>query len=258
MVSPWAQAHNEPDQHETDPLMSAAIQGDINTVRGLVAQGADVNELKNGVTPLWMAAGATPREDALTLAPTQLDQYLHRLARQTIVLKYLLEHGANPNLYGKNASPPIVIAAANFNLPAVKALLMHGARVDASKNNSTALLQAASRGYEDIVKLLLASHAHIDIRDVSRRTPLTAALGNQHYHLAMILLDAGADPDLVAWDGSPPLLMAIRAQRAELVESLLKHGANADAIAPDGMSVRDHALREGGSDVANLLAEYRR
>jgi hypothetical protein len=71
------------------------------------------------------------------------------------VVKFLLAHGANPNLEDKKGFLPLVSAASNGYLSVVKILLNHDA--NQSKANGwgvTPLMAAIFTGHPDIVKIL--------------------------------------------------------------------------------------------------------
>ncbi|KAI8867640.1 hypothetical protein GQ42DRAFT_138322, partial [Ramicandelaber brevisporus] len=60
--------------------------------------------------------------------------------------------------------------------------------------NSTALIYAASFGYEEIVELLLKSGADVDAQDKTGWTALMWATNNNHHNVARLLLENGASP----------------------------------------------------------------
>ena len=119
------------------PLMYAVDFGDLETVKALVAAGADVKiGRRNGATPLFWASNGP------------LD-----------VLVWLLEHGADPNTITSRvrAVTPLMAAAAAGAAGNVRALLDWGADVNAKDDRGTALTYAAGsdRAGTDTVRLLL-------------------------------------------------------------------------------------------------------
>jgi ankyrin repeat protein len=131
-----------PDAHGVTPLMYAADYGDLETVKALVAAGADVNAGRpNGAGPLsWAANG--PHD----------------------VLVWLLEHKANPNparrtrmAPGTDGMTPLMEAAVFGATDNAKALLDWGADVNAMSERGTPLIWAAGsdRAGPDMIRLLL-------------------------------------------------------------------------------------------------------
>ncbi|PKN03369.1 hypothetical protein CVU75_02600 [Candidatus Dependentiae bacterium HGW-Dependentiae-1] len=87
----------------------------------------------------------------------------------------LLNRGINPNFVFQGTTP-LIVAAGNGHLFSVNALLASGASVNRTNDKGqTALSWAASRGYTDIVAVLLA-HGAQDIPDYEGKTALSCAI----------------------------------------------------------------------------------
>ena len=132
-----------PDAAGITPLMYAADFGDLETVKALVAAGADINDGRpNGVGPLSWA----------TNGPNN-------------VLVWLLEHKANPNpgrrtpnkTPGTDGMTPLMEAAVFGATDNATALLEWGADVNAKSERGTPLMWAAGsdRAGPDMIRLLL-------------------------------------------------------------------------------------------------------
>lgn len=94
-----------------------------------------------------------------------------------------------------NAPPPLVNAAHSNNLDQVMALLKRGADIDIDAANlagCTPLWIACSKGYADIVSVLLSNGADLDKANLAGATPLAIALRNNHDKVVSLLRDAGA------------------------------------------------------------------
>ena len=167
-----------PDQEFT-PLMRAASEGKIDTVKSLLARGTDVDEREPrlGVTPLVLAAAGG----------------------HLAVVQVLLDAGARPNLPTEANHTALNHAVVVDSLPIVQLLIERGADVNVvpaiDSNSSTALTIAARRGHAGITKALLEHGADVDI--VDRNYEITAiAFATFSCHAAPIpvLLEYGADP----------------------------------------------------------------
>lgn len=97
------QARNGQDE---SPLMLAAIKGNIDAVKALIARDADVN--KPGWTPLHYAASGTTPEHA-------------------VIMALLLEHHAYIDAASPNGSTPLMMAAQYGTRQALQLLLDEGA-----------------------------------------------------------------------------------------------------------------------------------
>ncbi len=160
------------------PVADAAQSGDIEQVRTLLRQGADVNAPQaDGLTALHWAA---LNDDAATL-------------------EVLLYAGATVEpLTRVGGYTPLHLAARSGNASVVAALLEAGADPDAwTDTGVTALHFAAQANDAESVRALVESGADINARDHFRgRTPLVFASGRDATGAVKALLDLGADPSV--------------------------------------------------------------
>jgi uncharacterized protein len=248
------------------PLIFATRQGDLATVKVLLAGGADVNETSEfGWSPLLVA--------------TQNKYY--RLG------EYLLQHGAKPTIANGGGWNPLYIATDNRNIEAgdypvrkadmdhldfIKELLAAGAdpnqRMHSStetrtvftnqwlvEDGATPFLRAAQSGDLILMKLLLEHGADPSIPTDFNVTPLMVASGigwvegvtyewspQETLETVKFLLDHGADVDAQdSEDLRTALMGAAHKGRNDVVELLVQHGAN---LALHDIGSRDtvHAL----------------
>jgi hypothetical protein len=106
-------------------------------------------------------------------------------------VRSLLRHRIDVNALDANGQPALARAA---DARTASALLDAGANPDApDKDGYTPLMLAAAEGRADVVRLLIARHARLDVREPGQhRTAVAIALANDHADIAQILRDAGA------------------------------------------------------------------
>jgi len=246
------------------PLVLAAREGDLDTVKALVEAGANVNQTTNyGWTAL--------------LTATQNKNYK--------IGKYLLDHGADPNLANHGGWRPLYLATDNRNIeggdypvrPAdmdhleyIRLLLDKGADVNARvcgvkstptvcsgdstetrtiftnqwlyEDGATAFVRAAQSGDVVLMKLLLSRGADPKIPTAHNVTALATASGigwvegitfewseAENMEAVKLCLDLGIDVNAVDSDGRTALHGAAHKGRVPVLQALVGHGAKLDA-----------------------------
>ena len=166
---------------------------DVGTVRTMLATGS---VSANALNPVGGEPGliVALREGASRVATVLL-------ADPAIALE----------LNAPNGNTALMMAAFKHNAPAVRALLAKGAIVN--RPGWTALHFAAASGDDEITKLLLEHHAHIDADAPARFTPLMIAAREGHESTVRLLLDAGADASLKNTEGLSAAQIAERADK---------------------------------------------
>ncbi|MDX1494009.1 MAG: ankyrin repeat domain-containing protein [Longimicrobiales bacterium] len=163
------------------PVATAAMNGDLEGVRTLLRQGADVNEaLADGMSALHWAAerGDTAMLDVLLTAGAVVES-------STRIGEYR----------------PLHIAARNGQAEAVERLLTAGADVEArtDPSGSTPLHLAATSGDRATVETLLTAGADPNAREAEwQQTPLIFAAAWNRVDAIEALIQGGADPNIAA------------------------------------------------------------
>lgn len=179
----------KPERYFTDRVqadfVTAVGRGDLQRAQQLLAQGANVNAIgKEGMTPLFWVIGKQSLEG----------------------FRFLLSHGANPNLLvrwqdtkGREQSENTLrLAAMLENAAYLQAALDAGGNPNLIVNSTsqTPLYTAILHQRRANVVLLLQRGASIDHRDKSSTTPINYAVNARHYALALQLLRSKADPTI--------------------------------------------------------------
>jgi len=162
----------------TSLLNDAAVKGDINLTKNLLAGGANVND-RDAVdrTALHWAA----------------------IKGQTEIVRLLLDKGADvnakagPSQYFTRTLTPLHYAAmADNEYPdVVRLLLDRGSDINAKTDeHRTALHYASANGHVHVVQLLLERGANISITDLKNKTPLLLAQERGRTIIARMLTEA--------------------------------------------------------------------
>ena len=151
-------------------VAGVAMRDDIEKVRSLLGQGADVNAAQgDGMTGLhWAASNGNPqmaevliRAGANLEAATRVGKHtpLHAASKagRALVVKTLVEAGSNANATTTTGASPIHFAAAAGSAKAVVVLLEHGADSNAKEPHwgQTPLMFAAAAGRTEVINALL-------------------------------------------------------------------------------------------------------
>ncbi len=116
---------------------------------------------------------------------------------------------------------PLGLAAFFGHPEAVHILLEHGAAVnesDKSRFANTALDAAVAADHIEVVRVLLAAGANVNVRSAGAATPLHKAAMNGNAEIAALLLDRGADMNATRANGHTPLTDAEEKGHAAVVE----------------------------------------
>lgn len=226
---------------EDKPLTRAALLGNSEVVKTLLARGANINAADSGRIALEYAI----RWDYLDVA------------------KALLNAGVDPNgASPQTAAPPLAQAVEMGRLEMIKLLVAHGADVNAqiksyfSGDELTSVLNlAAHRGTLETCQALLDCGADVNGGTGSPYTPLFTALNSAKVETVKLLVDRGAAVTRKDSLGRTLLHVAAGQDHPEEIDQLIKAGADVDAVDKDGQTALHVAANRGYSGViARLLA----
>lgn len=117
---------------------------------------------------------------------------------------------------------PLLLAAHNDRAEVVELLLAAGADVNlANPNQVVPIAMASKKGLGRIVSRLVSAGAEVNVPRLSDGvTPLHRAAMRGHLEVVELLLEANADPQAVTAAGSTPLELATRYGNADIVDLL--------------------------------------
>ena len=200
--------------HFVTPLIIAAHNGQLHSVKILLRYGADIedrgtikigdeddedDEVIEGCTPLWAAA-----------CSGHLD-----------VVKLLVEQNADVDGRTSTDSTPLRAAAQEGHLDVVRCLVESGADVNArTQYEATPIMAACHYGHVSIITYLINKGAFVDLQAKDGNTALHYTAQRGHLEVVSQLLSLGA-PQLPNNQGLTPLLYACDYCSVEIVEYLI-------------------------------------
>ena len=206
-------------------LVAAAARQDAAAVRALIDEGVDVDARRSdGVTALLWAAH---RDDVAT-AELLLAAGADPDSADDHGVTPLIRAAENASLALVDGLTPLMVAARTGNLDIVRALLKHGAEVNAAtaELGATALMWAVAAPHRPIVEALLEAGADVEVSTAKGMTPLLTAAQHGDVETARLLIAAGADVNQPGADGTFPLPFAIVDGHDDFALFLLEEGAD--------------------------------
>lgn len=185
---------------------------DLKIAQQLIDEGADVNELQDGDTPLYAAI----------------------FWNDLLTAQFLLEHGADPKISERQSDDPLslvthLIASHGYS-DMMNLLLEKGVYSDNQILNDSFLLALSCSESVKIIKLFLEHGADIGAVALKGDTALHRAVDNPHLKVLEFMLDQGLDIECRnSTTNFSALQHAINSRRARKCELLVKRGAMINA-----------------------------
>ena len=194
-----------------EQLTSAAERGDTAIVLAMISDGADINTQD--------ARGRTP-----VMAATH--------GNHADTVQALIQAGADINLRDSRKDNVLLYAGAEGLLDILRLAIAAGADTRITNRfGGTALIPAAERGHVEVVRELL-THSDVDVNHVNNLgwTALLEAIvlsdgGPRHQQIVQLLIAHGANVNLPDKDGVTPLQHARQRGFAAIERMLVQAGA---------------------------------
>ncbi|MEZ0223335.1 MAG: ankyrin repeat domain-containing protein [Alphaproteobacteria bacterium] len=172
----------------------------------------------------------------------------------------LLAEGADVDYRDTNQLTPLYFAASRGFNDITRLLLERGANPDVGKDKDlegSALTQAAYWGHFDVVKTLVAYQADLNLKGYELRSALHEAIWKGREEIATFLIEAGTKTDTKSRMDATPLQDAISSglKRTALVMCL--NGADASVTDKHGDTLREVMARKGWDDAVAAIDKYK-
>lgn len=279
--------------HET-PLTAAALRGHADLVAVLINHGADVNAPGwEGRTPLMCAAssgyldavkvlvqkGANVNSRVAGTALECASEPVSQKGRDHVgVVKFLLEHGADPRLADDHGDTPVTVAAVYGRTDVIKVLASGGADMQSADGDGARAVRDSVREHRHAsLQALLDSGANPNW-EIDGMSVLFYSVFMNDLKSVKLLVDFKADVNYVHRQKAPKLpenangisvsmpwpsylsrsvlIEAVCVGNRATVKVLLDAGANRDFKDDRGKTALDHAREDKHAELVALLTAH--
>lgn len=222
LAAPRLDVNTTDNMNQTPALMYAVADGQTETVRQLLARGANPAQAdKVGLSPLTLAC-------------------LYDLPDEALLL---LDHGANPNQEDADGGTPLIAAATRGNAELIDLLIDRGAKLNHREaNGDTALQWAVSKGHLAAACALLHRGVDPNHEKEFAYTPLAAAIMREDEAMALLLLGKGADLNRIDSEGKTFLTRAIHQGDPDVADFVLSLEPDVNQPDAQGITPLRHAI----------------
>ncbi|KAM4687553.1 uncharacterized protein O3C94_006066 [Discoglossus pictus] len=245
---------NQPNQDGETPLhLAAAVKKDMIHV-----EEEDVHIIR-----MLMDYDGDISSTTKMTSETPL-HYCARVGNEDVLLEMIRHINSNKmqqtmNKQAKNGWSPLSVAAERGHTAVVKILLQSHARVDVfDEHGKAALHLAAENGHDQIADILLWHKAFVNAKTKLGLTPLHLCAQNGYNHLVKLLVDTHqASIDAMALNKRTPLHMAALNGQLDVCNSLLNMKADVNATDIQGQTPLHLAAENDHSEVVKLFLKHK-
>jgi ankyrin repeat protein len=199
-------------------------------------------------------------ETSITRQETALHEACERANTRRV--KYILALGAEVDIVNRRGHTPLYTACRRSeSLPVVQILLEHGANISiGNRINKTPLHRAAHFGHSQLVEELLKHGVDVDSQDIHGRSALHYACDSSwdaKEDVIRLLLAAGADINILDSRGLTPLDEACEAAVEETIALLLANGALVRSMSYKQLQKCQHRSQAELLEMRKLLNHHR-
>ncbi|RMJ16648.1 hypothetical protein CDV36_003677 [Fusarium kuroshium] len=249
-------------EHVTFPLESAARFGHEAVIDFLLQGRTDVN------LPIWGASltgaarhGHTKVVELLIRKGAHVDQPTTDspiaaaiLKRHDSIIKLLIQNGCSANAMSINVYTALSAAAYVGDVDTTQWLLLAGAKVD-QPTNYPPIYEAASQGYDKIVKLLIQGGADVNSRASDQYNCLIRATQRNFYEVVKVLVECDAVVNARGFLQESAIATAAKNGNLDIMRLLIRYGADINAAGQLQEKAIVTARRTGNDDMLALLAD---
>lgn len=237
LLAEFKQFIDSQDQDGNTLLKIAVLNSQVNIVRTLLDEGADVNAPdSNGTICLHTAVDIGNKD----------------------VVRLLVEKGSYLNGRNDNYETPLAVSVTKENVAVVNILLDKHANVNITDSfGNSPLHVAVANGNLQICTLLLEKGKDIELnlQNVEGYTPLMLALINGHEEIATLLCEHNCDGSIMGSDGIPPLLLAAQKKYNKVVSCLIRNQVDVNVTDKNHNTALVSALENKCEEMAMELIE---
>jgi len=168
------------------------------------------------------------------------------------ILQKLVDAGADVNMLNSDQIPVLFFAVAMEQKNKVEILLKAGADPNVPVEKVRAVSTAISAGFVDILSLLVAHGANVELG--TEYPPLFETCFKNNEAAAEVLIKGGANVNAKGDDGVNLLMVSIQLKQYSFARLLLKYGADPSQPADNGLTAFNLALEGGHAEIMGDLA----
>lgn len=152
--------------------------------------------------------------------------YIAVIAKQSDIVKLLIEHNASTAVRPSSQNTLLHIAAANGDIETIQLLLQKNIDVDVDNAGKEKPLHCAAKYNQTFaIECLLNAGATIDATTRQGKTALTTAVEQGHYESTHLLLQRNASPAILDASGQSLLSLGVH-KHPRVVQLLIQHKAS--------------------------------